>query len=97
MAAALHTVMPNQEPLLEAARVRFVGMSLDSLDEPPELDDTMTFEVKATCTGRLRERMRDGELRRVAIMTVDEVTALGSSTHPERDPELSYGDEDGEQ
>lgn len=87
-------VLPGQEPLIEAARVQFAGMSLDSLDQPPDLDDVMTFEVKATCTGVLLKRMKDGELRRVRIMEVNEVTALGGAVKPERDPELTYLDSD---
>jgi hypothetical protein len=86
------SVLPGQEPLLDAARIQFAGMSMDSLEEPPDLDDVMTFEVKATCTGVLLKRMKDGELRRVRIMHVNEVTPLGEPAKPETPPNLFDAD-----
>jgi len=38
------------EPLIEASRVKFAGMSSDNLEDPPKLDEARTYTVEATCT-----------------------------------------------
>lgn len=77
-----------QEPVpgLETARVQFVGMSLDELGNPPEIDDTMTFVVQAICEARVLRRMKDGEYRRTAILRVTEVAAQGDPIKPDPKP-----------
>lgn len=62
-----------QEPLIPACRVKFKGMSWDSLEEVPHLKDEMEFRVKGTVTAHTEEIMRDGEMREVAVVTVSKV------------------------
>lgn len=93
--------MPDhqQEPIegLESARVKFAGMSLDELGNPPEIDDRMTFLVEAVCTGRGVQRMKDGEMRRTATMEVLTLEPQGGPVKPTPAPSLfSVGDPDGE-
>ncbi|CAM2953717.1 hypothetical protein [Skermania piniformis] len=77
--------MNAQQPLIEAARLRFNGMSRDSLEDPPDLDEEVVFTVRARCKKQERERMKDGEIRLVAIMEVVDVHVGG--TMPDRDDE----------
>jgi hypothetical protein len=89
-------IMEQQEPLagLEAARIKFTGMSLDEVTAPPNIDDRQSFIVEAICTGRGVQRMKDGELRRTATMTVIDVAAQGGPFKPEGAPNLfSVNDE----
>ncbi|MGH3495067.1 MAG: hypothetical protein ACRDQ1_17785 [Sciscionella sp.] len=86
----------QQEPIegMESARVKFAGMSLDELGNPPEIDDVMEFYVKAVCTGRGVQRMRDGELRRTARMEVLALQPQGKPVKPQAEPNLYSVDED---
>jgi hypothetical protein len=86
----------QQEPIegLESARIRFAGMSLDELGNPPEIDDEMTFLVRAVCTGRGIQRMKDGELRRTATMEVLDVDPQGPPIKPSAAPNLFSIDEE---
>lgn len=79
-----------QTALIEAAHVKFTGMSLDALDTPPDIDDRMTFTVSATCVGREVVRRKDGELRTIMKMEVTEVEPTSKPEKPERDPELPF-------
>lgn len=93
--------MPDQQqdPIegMEAARVKFVGMSLDELGNAPEIDDRMRFSVDAICTGRGVQRMKDGELRRTATMEVLTLEAEGDPIKPATSPSLwSVEDGDGD-
>lgn len=90
MNAAAAEIMEQQEPLagLEAARIKFTGMSLDEMGTPPQIDDRMTFLVEAVCTGRGVQRMKDGELRRTATMEVLDLAAQTGPTKPEGAPNL---------
>jgi hypothetical protein len=80
------------EPLIEASRVKFAGMSSDSLEDPPKLDEARTYTVEATCTAITRERMKDGEMRLVAKMQVDELWE-GSGPKPAAESEPGLFDE----
>lgn len=75
----------QQEPIegLESVRVKFVGMSMDSLEDPPEIDDEMTFVVRMRCVGSGRQRMKDGELRHTRSM---EVLTLEPQARPPAKP-----------
>ncbi|MGH3693261.1 MAG: hypothetical protein ACRDRX_04545 [Pseudonocardiaceae bacterium] len=91
----------KQDPIggLEASRVKFVGMAADSLAKLPEIDDEMSFIVTAVCTGRGRERMKDGELRATARMEVRALVPQGGPVRPDAGPTLfsvPEDDEDGE-
>lgn len=90
MNAPAATISEQQEPLegLEAARIKFTGMSLDEVTAPPQIDDRQTFLVEAVCTGRGVQRMKDGELRRTATMTVIDLAAQGGPTKPSGAPDL---------
>ena len=84
------------EPLIEASRVKFAGMSSDSLEDPPKLDEARTYTVQATCTAITRERMKDGEMRLVAKMQVDELReGTGPKPAAESDPGLFDENDDG--
>lgn len=69
--------MPEQEPLIEAARIRFKGMSKDGLEDPPALDVERTYIVKAICAEHQHKRMKDGEVRLVATMEVLDIWERG--------------------
>lgn len=88
----------EQEPIegLEATRVKFVGMAADSLDDLPEIDDEMTFMVRARCTGRGKERMKDGELRATARMEVLTLEPQGGPVTPSAGPNLFSVEGDGD-
>jgi len=84
------------EPLIEASRVKFAGMSSDSLADPPKLDEARTYTVEATCTAITRERMKDGEMRLVAKMQVDELwEGAGPKPAAESEPGLFDETDDG--
>ncbi len=83
------------EPLIEASRVKFAGMSSDSLEDPPKLDEARTYTVEATCTAITRERMKDGEMRLVAKMQVDELWE-GTGPKPAAESEPGLFDEAGD-
>lgn len=92
-------VMEQQESLdgLDATRIKisFTNMTSDSLDALPELEDVMYFLVKAECTARGVEKMKDGEKRRTARMEVMELSPQGGPVAPEAGPSLfSIGDTD---
>jgi len=84
------------EPLIEASRVKFAGMSSDSLEDPPKLDEARVYTVEATCTAITRERMKDGEMRLVAKMQVDELwEGTGPKPAAEAEPGLFDESDDG--
>lgn len=78
----------QQQPLegMEAVSVRFVGMAADSLDQLPELEEVMTFLVRAVCTGRGLELRKDGEKRRTARMEVIKLEPQGAPVKPDPKP-----------
>lgn len=86
----------QQSPLegLEAARIKFSGMAIDEIGNPPQIDDTMTFIVEAVCTGRGVQRMKDGELRRTATMQVLDLEVKSGPTRPNGEPTLFNPDDD---
>lgn len=88
----------EQEPIegLEACRVKFAGMSLNELGNPPDIDDRMTFVVETVCTGRGVERMKDGELRRTARMEVLTLEPQGGPVKPSAAPNLFSVEDDGD-
>lgn len=56
-------------------KVRFVGMSFDSLDKSVKIGDEMTFLVRARCIGTAEEASKqDGSIRHIAKMDVQSVT-----------------------
>lgn len=88
----LSAVPGQQEAAIDAAHVKFTGMSLDALATPPEIDDRMTFTVSATCVGREIVRRKDGELRTIMKMEVTDVEPTSEPEKPERDPALPFDD-----
>lgn len=81
---------------LEACRVKFVGMSMDSLEDPPEIDDEMTFVVRTRCVGSGRQRMKDGELRHTRSMEVLTLEPQGGPVKPAATPNLFSVEGDGD-
>lgn len=64
----------EQLDLPPAWRAKFNGMSMDSMDEArPQIGETWTFQVTATCDGYATKRMKDGEIRHVSTFVVDKV------------------------
>lgn len=94
---ATSTINEQQSPLpsLDAARIKFSGMAIDEIGNPPEIDDEMTFVVTAVCTGRGVQRMKDGELRRTATMQVLDLDVKEGPTRPTGEPSL-FSDGDGD-
>lgn len=88
------TQNPAPEALIEAVRVKFVDMAMDSLETPPVIDDVMTFEVRAVCVGSGTKRMKDGELRRVVDMRVLNLAVTSGPTAPKSEPNLFDKDDD---
>lgn len=86
------TTDTSTEPLIEASRIKFSGMSRDSLGDPPALDEKRTYTVEATCMAVTRQRMKDGETRLVALMEVDELWE-GTGPKPEGESHPSLFDE----
>ena len=55
-------------------KVKFVGMSFDSLDKDVKIGDEKTFIVRARCIGTADEASkRDGSIRHVVKMDVQSV------------------------
>ena len=75
--AALSSVGdPSQEAfdgMENLNKVKFVGMSMDSLDDLPKIGTEMVFLVRARCIGTGEEEMRDGHVRHFAKMDVQSV------------------------
>lgn len=60
-------------------KVKFVGMSFDSLDDEIKIGDEMTFLVRARCIGTAVEaRKTDGALRNIVKMDVQSVQRSGA-------------------
>lgn len=90
-------ISEQQAPLdgFATARLRVVGVSIDEIGEPPNIDDQMTLLLKVVCTGRGVKRRPDGELRREATMSVLEMEVKEGPTKPTGAPDLfSVDDED---
>jgi hypothetical protein len=58
------------------AKIKFVGMSFDELNDVPGLGERMRFEVEGTVVGRGGELLETGGERRVAKVKVDRVKLL---------------------
>lgn len=75
--AALADVADGTQSVLEETnftKVKFVGMSFDSLDAGINIGDEMTFLVRARCIGTADEASkRDGAIRHVVKMDVQSV------------------------
>jgi hypothetical protein len=90
-------ISEQQEPLdgFATARLKVVGVGIDEIAEPPNIDDVMTLLVRVVCTGRGVKRMKDGELRREATMSVLEMEVKEGPTKPTGAPDLfSVNDDD---
>jgi hypothetical protein len=66
-----------QIPAIDASWVKFTGTSGDLIDNPPAIDESRTYVVKATCTGHDFRKRADGENRVVAIMEIDSCDERG--------------------
>lgn len=77
---ALITDMPDnltQEPLIEAAFIKFSGTSNGTLDDPPALDEERTYVVKAICKAQHKDRRADNEDRLTVTMGITAVWEQG--------------------
>lgn len=82
----------EQIELVEAAHVKFAGMSGAALEAPAELGDTQTFTVVAKCIGVGVELRKDGEIRHTRKMDVIEVE-FGAIKKAPTDLQLSLVDD----
>lgn len=86
----------EQTELVEAAHVKFAGMSASALDTPAELGDVQEFTVRARCVGTGVELRKDGEVRHVRKMEVQHVD-FGKIVKAPEDQQLALvEDEDGD-
>ena len=58
---------------MDYAKVKFVGMSFDSLETNIVIGDEHTFLVRARCVGTGDEALKDGHIRHVVKMDVSSV------------------------
>ena len=67
--------MPGQEPLdnTDYTKVKFLGVSMDALDEEFKIGDEAEFIVRARCKGIGEDEMADGHTREFAKMKVSSV------------------------
>jgi len=63
----------NQAELVPTAHVKFTGMSGSALDTPPDLGDVQEYLVRARCIGVGTELRKDGEVREIRRMEVENV------------------------
>lgn len=92
------TDKPAQLPLIEAAYLAFRAPA-ESIDDPPSLDETRTYVIKATAFEMKVKRMKDGELRNVINLDIEEIYEEGKQPpESKRQPGLFAveSDEDGE-
>lgn len=66
--------MSSPKPLIEAARVRFSGLSTESYEEP-EIGEQRVYTVLATCTAITEQDMKSEGTRRTSTMKIDKVSA----------------------
>ena len=66
----------QQQAIIPACRIKFEGMSWDSLEDVPELKDEMSFTVTGPVVARTTRVMKDGEIRDVAIVDVQSVERI---------------------
>lgn len=67
----------QQIAMIPACRVKFQGMSWDSLDDVPSLKQEMEFRVKGRVVGHGQQVMKDGEIRETATIEVTSVQQIG--------------------
>lgn len=92
---AIAKTLPEQTEAIPAAHVKFTGMSAAALDTPADLGDVQTFTVTARCIGTGEELRKDGELRHIRRMEVQEVD-FGKIVKAPKDQQLALVDDDGE-
>lgn len=91
--AIAKTKTAEQTELVEAAHVKFTGASASALDTPAELGDVQEFTVRARCVGTGVELRKDGEVRHVRKMEVQEV-GFGAITKAPEDQQLTLVEDD---
>lgn len=65
-----------QEPMIPACKIKFLGVSFDSLDDIPQLKDEMTFTVHGRVVAHGQHVLASGEIRDVASVQVETVTKV---------------------
>ncbi len=84
--------MTQPKPLVEAARVRFSGLSAESYEEP-QIGDQRVYTVLATCTAITEQDMKSEGTRRTATMKVDRIMeGVDHSIEDEAKPEPTLFD-----
>lgn len=87
--------LPLQQPLIDAAYVRFTGSSAGALEDPPELDETRTYVVTATCKQVNHSMRKDNEERVTTVMEISVLHEQGKTpAKAAEDPALFDEDED---
>lgn len=85
----------DQTELTPAAHVKFTGMSGSALEEPAELGDIQEFTVRGKCVGTGVELRKDGEVRHIRKMEVQEIE-FGAIVKAPTDQQLSLVEDEGE-
>lgn len=77
------SAVPDQtgaDPQLEGmdyAKVRFVGVQYDTLEDTPKMGEEVTFIVRGKVVGHGEEMMADGHIRQFAKVKVSSVAPGG--------------------
>lgn len=88
--------LPLQQPLIEAAYVRFTGSSAGALEDPPELDETRVYVITATCKQVNHAIRKDNEERVVTVMEINSLHEQGKTPPPASDDQPGLYDDDDE-
>ncbi len=83
-----------QGALIEAAWVKFAGSSVVALDDPPELDESRVYIVKATCRKRENTLRKDHEERLAVTMEIDSCYERGKVPIVDEDQPSLFADPD---
>lgn len=71
--------LPLQQPLIEAAYVKFTGQSAGALEDPASLDEERTYIVTAKCVEHKTRRRKDAEERLTATMEIIDMHEQGKT------------------
>lgn len=79
----------QQEPLegFDVARLRITGVS-DEIMDPPDIGYRMKLLIDVECTGHELKKMKDGELRKTALIELLGMEIVSGPTAPTGEPNL---------
>lgn len=88
--------LPLQQPLIEAAYVKFTGQSAGALEDPADLDEERTYVVTAKCVEHKTRRRKDAEERLTTTMEIITMHEEGKAPAADDSQGELFDDEDGE-